>query len=96
MPVENNFKLISMDTGFIEGMIPLRNVSEVVAGYRLFFELGYYVGEIGSNWVRTGVFQEINNVQEYIKNDKLMDVNYIYHYDYLKHHNYMIIKSSRK
>ncbi len=76
---------------FLPNMIPMRDIKQISDGDRLFRELGYkkrmmdlsYV----DNWIREGRFMEIENVKEYIENDKqLSDI------EYLEHHNFMLIK----
>jgi hypothetical protein len=71
-------------------MIPVLNINTIDNGDRLFYELGYKINsKLGydSNWAKTGNFKEIDDVMKYITEDKhLSDI------EYLKHHNFMIIK----
>lgn len=72
-------------------MIPMRNIEIIEEGDRLFYELGYKRNLLdisyGDNWIRTGKFKEIDNVNEFIMNDKL-----IHNKEYLEHHNFMVLK----
>jgi hypothetical protein len=81
-----------MITGILPNMVPMRDISQISDGDRLFYELGhkkYMLGGYGDNWVREGRFKEIENIKEMLENDEyLSDINY------LEHHNFMIIKNT--
>jgi hypothetical protein len=72
-------------------MKPMRDISTIKDGDRLFYELGYKrnsnIFTYDSNWVRTGEFIEVENVKHMVEND-----NYINDIEYLEHHNFMVIK----
>ena len=80
-----------MITNILPNMIPMRDIKQIDEGDRLFYELGEkkrimdlsYV----DNWIRKGIFKEIENVKEFIETDKLLT-----ELEYLEHHNFMIIK----
>lgn len=80
-----------MITGILPNMIPMIDIKQISKGDRLFYELGHKINwkldYYGDNWVREGRFKEIDNVDDFIKNDKLLTK-----LEYLKHHNFMIIK----
>lgn len=72
-------------------MIIMRDISIIKEGDRLFYELGHKKDwkdpNYDYNWIKEGKFKEIENVIEYINNDKLLsDINY------LEHHNFMLIQ----
>lgn len=77
--------------GILPNMIPMRDIKQISDGDRLFFELGYKIDiniwDYGENWVRTGKFIEVTDIQRMIKNDNLIE-----NLDYLEHHNFMLIK----
>ena len=81
-----------MITGILLNMIPLLDVNQFTDGDRLFYELGYkrhMHDEYGDNWIRTGKFKEIEEPLNFIASDKRFN-----DIEYLKHHNFMIIKSN--
>lgn len=74
----------------LPNMIPMRDISDIEQGDRLFYEFGYKFNMMGGyddNWIRTGQFIEINDIDDLLKNDKS-----ILNIDYLVHHNFMLIK----
>jgi hypothetical protein len=74
-------------------MIPIRDISIIQSGDRLFYELGYKYNidlGYGDNWIRTGQFKEIENIMEYIEGD-----TYLNNIKYLEHHNFMLIKNNK-
>ena len=98
-----------MNTGILPNMIPLLDVNKFTDGDRLFYELGTYKPtivksikyktEIGEEyyhtyndiWTRSGNFKEIEEPLKFIESDpRFNDI------EYLKHHNFMIIKSNDK
>ncbi len=72
-------------------MIPLTDIKQISNGDRLFYEIGFKLNprlnQYGSNWIRTGRFKEVLDVKDMIENDK-----HLPNKEYLKHHNFMIIK----
>lgn len=80
-----------MITGILPNMIPMRDIKQISNGDRLFYELGHKINweldYYGDNWVREGQFKEIDDVDDFIENDKLLT-----ELEYLEHHNFMIIK----
>lgn len=73
-------------------MVPMRDISSISEGDRLFYEIGFKInsklGVTGRNWVRTGNFKEIKNINYMLENDeRMIDI------DYLEHHNFMLIKT---
>ncbi len=77
-----------MKTRILPNMTPMRDVSQIQDGDRLFYELGYKGGtEVVDNWISTGEFMEITNVKKFIKNNKL-----VLDAEYLEHHNFMVVK----
>ena len=83
---------VNMDTIPIQpNMVPMTNKSMLEEGDQLFYELGYKINikkEYGDNWVRTGKFKEIKNPMEF--KDPLLSEE-----QFLKHHNFMIIKGNK-
>ena len=81
-----------MITGILPNMIPMRDIKQITDGDRLFYELGHKIRidlSYENNWVREGRFKEIDNVNVFIENDKLLT-----ELEYLEHHNFMIIKKN--
>jgi hypothetical protein len=79
-----------MITPILPNMIPMRDIKQISDGDRMFYELGHKKdidGGYGDNWIRQGRFKEIENVKDFIENDKLLS-----EIEYLKHHNFMLIK----
>jgi hypothetical protein len=81
-----------MITTILPNMIPMRDIKQISDGDRLFYELGHKIRELDmsyeNNWIREGRFLEIEDVKEFLKGDKLLS-----NLEYLKHHNFMLIKS---
>jgi len=73
-----------MITSILPNMTPMRDINLISEGDRLFYELGY---KSGKNWIRMGMFKEVENISECIEKDKF--INQI---EYLDHHNFMLIK----
>lgn len=77
-------------------MIPMRDVAQIGEGDKVYFEMGYhdipYIGLTKTPseypWIATGQFQEINNIEDWLENDK-----FITDPEYLEHHNFMLIKN---
>ena len=73
-------------------MIPMRDISTISKGDRLFYELGYKKNvklAFGDNWIGEGKFKEILDIDKYVKSDThLTDL------EYLEHHNFMLIKNT--
>ena len=80
-----------MITPILPNMIPMRDIKQISDGDRLFYELGYKkrIMDISyvDNWVKEGIFREIENVKEFIETDKLLT-----EIEHLEHHNFMLIK----
>ena len=79
-----------MITPILPNMIPMRDIKQISDGDRMFYELGHkknIYGGYGDNWIRQGRFKEIENVKDFIENDKLLS-----EIEYLEHHNFMLIK----
>jgi hypothetical protein len=80
-----------MITGILPNMTPMRNIKQVSEGDRLFYELGHKINDTNpsyeNNWIREGKFQEINDVKDFLLNDK-----FLLKLEYLEHHNFMVIK----
>ena len=80
-----------MIIGILPNMIPMRDIKQISNGDRLFYELGHKIRIMDlsyeNNWVREGRFKEIDDVNDFIENDKLLT-----ELEYLEHHNFMIIK----
>jgi hypothetical protein len=79
-----------MITPILPNMIPMRDIKQISDGDRMFYELGHKKdidGGYGDNWIRQGRFKEIENVKDFIENDKLLS-----EIEYLEHHNFMLIK----
>ena len=73
-------------------MVPMRDIEQISEGDRLFYEIGYKYNPnvgYGQNWNTTGRFKEIENVKDFLEGDKLLC-----NFDYLEHHNFMIIKKN--
>jgi len=81
-----------MITTILPNMIPMRDIKQISDDDRLFYELGHKKRDLDmsyvDNWISEGKFKEIENVKEFIKEDKLLS-----NLEYLKHHNFMLIKS---
>jgi len=74
-------------------MVSMTDKSMLEEGDRLFYELGTKRNlklEYGDNWIRSGQFKEIKNPIDFIKRDPLINEA-----QYLKHHNFMIIKGDK-
>lgn len=72
-------------------MIPMRDISIIENGDKLFYELGYKIddkkGVDEGNWVSTGNFKEVQDVALMLELDtRMKDL------EYLEHHNFMLIK----
>ena len=80
-----------MNKDILKNMVKLQNVNQISEGDRLFYELGYKINSkvdsYENNWIKSGQFKEIDNVQEYILKDKML-----LNKEYIEHHNFMIIK----
>lgn len=73
-------------------MIPMRDIKQISDGDKLFYELGRKLdseGGYGDNWIKTGKFQEIEDVKNFLLNDRSLS-----QLDYLEHHNFMLIKKN--
>ena len=80
-----------METPILPNMTPVIDMGQVSDGDRLFYELGFKLKinlGIKNNWIRTGIFKEIDNPKEYIKSD-----DRITNLEFLEHHNFMVIKN---
>jgi len=80
-------------TPILPNMIPMRDIKQISEGDRLFYELGYKIDWTmpydNNNWVRKGIFKEIEDVKKFVDGDKqLSDI------EYLEHHNFMLIKNN--
>lgn len=62
----------------------MRDIKQISDGDRLFYELGH---KFDNHWVRLGKFKEVENVKEFVENDKFLS-----NLEYLEHHNFMLIK----
>ena len=75
-------------------MIPMRDIKQISEGDRLFYELGYKIrikdNSYENNWISEEKYKEITNVEDFLLNDKLL-----LNLEYLKHHNFMVIKNSQ-
>jgi hypothetical protein len=78
-----------MITPILPTMRKVNDISEVSYDDLLFYELGHY-SNLYSNrvWIREGQFQQIENVEEFIKKDKRLLEK-----EFLDHHNFMVIKN---
>jgi hypothetical protein len=81
----------------IKGVKKVNSLSDIVNCSRLFYELGGYTtlgwyknidGSIVENkrWNRDNVFVEIDDVKEFIKNNKRLTDK-----EYIEHHNFVFI-----
>lgn len=71
-------------------MAPMRDITQISGDDRLFYELGYKLDPekgYGDNWILKNTFEEILDVNFMLENDKLLS-----NIEYLKHHNFMILK----
>lgn len=83
-----------MVTSILPNMVPMRDITTISAGDKLFYELGHKRNielGYGDNWIREGKFKQIKNIKKLLKNDKLMT-----NLEYLEHHNFMLIKKVKK
>ena len=80
-----------------KGAKKINSLNEITKNSRLFYELGNYIvlgkredskGNIyeDKRWLRSGIFKEINNVENFIKTDKRMSEK-----EFIEHHNFVII-----
>lgn len=76
----------------------VNSISDVKPDDRLFYELGYnkvierYTDRNGKlhvkkEWIKEGIFQEIENVNDYIKNDEFLNNE-----EYINHHNFVVLR----
>ncbi len=74
-------------------MEPFRDITQYEPGDRLFYELGFKINaklpNHKDNWIRTGQFKEILDVQSLILMDNMLSDPL-----YLEHHNFKIIKGN--
>ena len=74
----------------IKGVKKVKNISDITENSRLFYEIGYYVDEDNTNWVRGVIFKEIQNIKSFIKEDyRLLNKEFI------EHHNFVVIDKEK-
>jgi len=84
-------ELINTTIPIALNMIPMRNINQISKNDRLFYELRFKKNmmdiDIVGNWVSSGRFKEVINIENWIKHDERnADIAY------LEHHNFMLIK----
>lgn len=73
-------------------MVPMRDISMISEGDRVFYEIGEKINinkpNSKWNWIPSGQFKEIIDVKDFLAHDnRLSDP------EYLDHHNFMLIKN---
>ena len=82
-------------TGILPDMVPMRKISDFQPGDRMFYELGEKKDmknpDYLNNWIRKGVFKEVDNPKSYFDSDDRFEID-----GFLEHHNFMLIKRKEK
>lgn len=73
-------------------MVKFTSVSDLNPGDRVFYELGEKIDSRKpngiDNWISKGLFKEIWNMKGLVNDQRLNDEEYV------KHHNFVVIKST--
>lgn len=77
----------------IESAKKINSLSDITDNSRLFYELGHYEGNIceDKEWIKEGIFKEIDNVKNFIKIDKRMSEK-----EFIEHHNFVVVINTPK
>lgn len=87
----------------IQNTKKVTSISDIKEGCKLFYELGYYRVDTKfrdtkgfihekKTWIRTGVFQEIKNIKEFL----IYAESDFEDEEYINHHNFVIVDNGSK